>query len=476
MTLVCWLLSVLGIALVGLLGTSAAVPPLPGSSHWPPYALSLHPADGLVFAIQGVATLAGAAATWRMLSALRNGWAPDPRRMLAVGLLVAGAFVLLPPVASADIKSYIAYGQEDVLGVNPYTHGPQSAGVPQDPITQSVESPWQRTPSIYGPVFTKISSGIADVANGDAHLAVTLTRILLVAGFAVTAVVLHVIAGDAARRRRAAVLWTVNPLLLYTLVAGAHLDALVAATTVCTMALLRRLPLLAGAVVGLAATLKLTGLVVLPGALWATRRRRRSAAAVVVGGLVFAVPWFAATSGAFTQLRHASRFATPAAPWRAVSSLIQPALGYSTSRSLVGLLAGLVGLTLVALMLRRGLPEAPDTTLGRAAGVTSTFALGWVLSASYILPWYDALAWAPLALVGASFLDRVLLVHTAVLIFAFLPGRDIPLSTGADIANRVLHSGVSPVMLAALMVLTGWLLVRPDDAGGPSPVPGRARE
>jgi alpha-1,6-mannosyltransferase len=463
-TLACWLLSVAAMLTVAVLGPSAAIPSIPGSAGWPPYSLSVGPSDGVVYAIEALAAVTGAVATWRLLTAQREGQGADPRWLHAGGFLVACVLTLLPP-SGADIKNYIAYGEQAASGVNPYTSGPQSPGVPQTDITRSVESPWQTTPTIYGPVFTRISAVIAHVAHGDGHLAVTLTRLFLTGAFILTGIALYALSTTAGGRRRTAVMWSANPLLLFTLVEGAHVDVLVAAPLVCSIALARRYPLAAGAAVGLAATIKLTGLVVLPGVVWAARQRLRSSVLIVVGACAFALPWIAITSGAFTQLVHASRFTTPAAPWRAVASLLEPALGYATARSLIGAVAGALGLVLVAVLLRRGLPPASHSAVGRAAAITAAFAIGWLLTAPYVLPWYDALAWAPLALVGASFLDRVLLVHTTALVLAFLPGRDVALASGADLANRVVHAGLSPVTLAVLIVVTACLAVRYQRAG-----------
>jgi alpha-1,6-mannosyltransferase len=458
-TAACWLLSVVGMLTVAVLGPSAAIPPIPGSTEWPPYSLSVGPPDGVVYAIAGIAAMAGAVATWRLLTETHQRRDADPRWLHAAGFLVACVLTLLPP-SGADIKNYIAYGQEAVSGVNPYTSGPQSPGVPQTAITRSVEPPWQTTPTVYGPVFTRISAGIAHVAHGDGHLAVTLVRLLFTGAFVLTGLLLHELCTTAEGRRRAAVLWSANPLLLFTLVAGAHVDVLVAAAVVCAIALARRFPLAAGAAIGLAATVKLTGLVALPGVVWAARQRLRSSVLVVAGACAFALPWLATTTGAFTQLSHASRFTTPAAPWRLMACLLQPTLGHATARSLVSAVAGLLGLALVTVLLRRGLPPGAQTPEGRAAAITAAFALGWLLTAPYVLPWYDALAWAPLALAGASFLDRVLLVHTTALVIAFLPGRDVALVRGADLVNGVLHSVLSPATLAVLIVVTACLAAR----------------
>jgi hypothetical protein len=144
---------------------------------------------------------------------------------------------------------------------------------------------------------------------------------------------------------------------------------------------------------------------------------------------------------------------------------MQPALGYSTGRWITGALAAAVGLALIALLLRRGLPPSDGTVAGQAAAITAAFAIGWVLTTPYVLPWYDALTWAPLALAAASMLDRVLLVHTTMLSLAMLPGRDVPLGGATDLIHRAVHSGLSPVVLGVLVVVTALRAARrPLDA------------
>src|SRR3954447_11367333 len=472
-TLACWLISVAGILIVAVLGPSAAVPTIPGDPGWPPYSLDAGAPAGVVYAVEVVAVVTGAVAMWRLLTAAQQDQGFDPRWLRGAGFLVAGVLTILPPTAG-DITSYLAYGQEAVSGVNPYTAGPQSPGVPQNAITEAVDSPWQTTPSVYGPAFTGISTVIARVAHADGHVAAALTRLVLTAAFVLTGLVLSAASRTEAGRRRAAAMWSANPLMIWALVAGAHVDALVVLPLVCSLALVRRLPLGSGALVGLSAVLKLTGLVALPGLLWAVRSRSRACVAIVLGACAVAVPWYAATSGVFTQLRRASRYSTPASPWRAVSSLLQPVLGYPTARSITSALAAGLGLALVALLLRRGLPPTAGTAVSRAAAITGAFAVGWLLTTPYVLPWYDALAWAPLALAAASPLDRVLLVHTTALTMAFLPGRDVPLIGATDLIHRVLHSGLSPLVLGALILVTVRLAVRrPHDgsllAVGPRP-------
>jgi alpha-1,6-mannosyltransferase len=218
--------------------------------------------------------------------------------------------------------------------------------------------------------------------------------------------------------------------------------------------------------------------VALPALLWAVRHRVVTAAWILVGACAVALPWYATTPDAFRELSRVSRFATPAAPWRVVSSVIQPALGYTATRTLIDALAAATALAIVVLLVRRALPPAGVGVEGRAAAFTAAITIGWVLTTAYVLPWYDSLAWASLALAGASYLDRVLLVHTGMLVLAFVPGRDVPLSRGSALVNRVLHSGISPAVLAVLVVVTVWLAVRTprrrDPAGATPTVAGPA--
>jgi hypothetical protein len=458
-TLVCWLVAVVGTAVLAVLGPSAAVPDLPGSAGWPPWSLSLAPPPGVVMALGAAVVLSGAVATWRMLAARPEERGPRPRLLLLGGAVAAAVLTLLPPTGG-DLTSYLAYGHEAVQGIDPYDLGPQSRGVPQDAITAAVDAPWQRTPSVYGPLFTLLSRIVARAAAGDGHVAATLTRLVFAAAFVGAGLVLHALARTDAERRRAAAAWTANPLLLGTLVAGAHVDVLVAALGVCSLALVRRQPAASGVLVGLAAAVKVTGLVALPGLLWVARSRSRAVLAVLGGVLVVTVPWFVTTQGLVAQLHRAAQLATPAAPWRTLGWLIEPTVGAPAARPVLDVVAGLAGLALIALLLRRRIPPSADTAVARAAAVTTAVAVGWLLTTPYVLPWYDALAWAPLALVTASFLDRVLLVHTTVLMLAFLPGRDVPLPAAADRVHEFVHSGLSPVVLAVLLVATAGLALR----------------
>src|SRR5215472_9283445 len=81
--------------------------------------------------------------------------------------------------------------------------------------------------------------------------------------------------------------------------------------------------------------------------------------------------------------------------------------------------------------------------------------LAWLMAWPYVLPWYDALAWALLPLLPASGLDWLLLARTAVLGFGYLPARSagITIPGGLQWTEPVLRSAVTPAVLTFLLVI-----------------------
>ena len=116
----------------------------------------------------------------------------------------------------------------------------------------------------------------------------------------------------------------------------------------------------------------------------------------------------------------------------------------------------------------------PFTYPPAAALFAVPLALAWLFAWPYVLPWYDALAWALLPLVplapGAEGLTWLLLARTAALGFGYLPARqaDAALPPGLGWLQPVIRHGVTPAVLAAA---TAWLVVLMVRL--PSTAPGR---
>jgi hypothetical protein len=96
---------------------------------------------------------------------------------------------------------------------------------------------------------------------------------------------------------------------------------------------------------------------------------------------------------------------------------------------------------------------------GLAVSVVAAVALAWLFAWPYVLPWYDGLGWAVLALLPWSRLDWLLLARTAALAIGYLPATGAPLPAGLGWLETVVRTGVTPVILLACVVtliVTAW--------------------
>lgn len=485
-------LALAAVLLTAVLGTSAAVVPLPRGRF--PLSLARQPSPWLVSALLALAVGAGAAGTALAWARLRAGWAPSPRRLLAAGLVAVGLLALVPPVGGADVMSYAAYGHIAAKGLDPWTVHPDAlAG---DPFTQSVEDPWRATPSVYGPLAVAEQHFVVSLAGGRLRLAVGLLDLVNALAFALAGWLLYLLAGpDDARRRRVVLAFSLNPVLILVVVAEAHIDALVVLLVVGALFVLRRSPWLAGALGGLGGLVKLTAGLPLAGWVWLLRWGRTRAAArprsdwAQVGlfagaaGAVVAAGYATVGLHALTQARRASTFVSVGTPWRPLRAAVQAVAGHHAAQQVVS--AGAVALTLwLATRLAQTLPgaeadaerEAHGGAEGGGAAASAAalaarevvsaaraglvLALAWTLAAPYVLAWYDAVPWALLALLPVSRFHRILLAHTAVLALAYLPGRVVPLPHLLNGLATGLRSGLTPAVLAALLI-AAFLRPRP---------------
>ena len=469
--------------LTALLGPSAAVVPLP-PGHFPLgghglFGPARKPSPWLVTGLLAAAVVASVAATWTAWRALGAGWAPSARRLLAGALVAIAALAVVPPVAGADVLSYAAYGHIAARGLDAFTTRPDSLG--QDPFARAVENPWRATPSVYGPLAVWEQEAVVRLASGRLRLAVGLLDLVNGVAFAGAGVLLFLLAGDEDRRRRAVLGFALNPILLFVVVAGGHLDALVTLLIVAALALVCRRSLRgafsAGLVGGAAVLVKLTAGLPLAGWAWFARfpreplpreplprgprprgprpRGRWTTATVLAAGTAITMVAGYAVVGlhALDQARKASSFVSVGTPWRPVRSVLQAIAGHHAASLAIS--AGSLAVSLwLAFTLSRTLPraDAGDRVVA-AAWEGLVPALAWTLAASYVLGWYDAVPWALLALQPLSRYHKILLAHTGILALAYLPGRVVPLPPALNALATVLRSGVSPALLGVLLVL-----------------------
>ena len=437
------------IAVAAALGPSATQAPLGPADNFatPPWHVNATPPAWLVTTLLVIAVLGGIGALWLGLS---GRWQPSARRLVAAGVLAAAALSVLPPIGSADPLSYAAYGRMVTTGHDPWTTSPAHLAA-RDPVEKAVEVPWQNTPSVYGPIATAEQAAASKIAGTDVALTVLLLDLVGTAVFLGAGLLLQRMVHDDGSRRRAALLWIANPLLWLQLVAGAHLDVLAAGAALAAVAVAARSRLAAGALAGVAASIKAPAGLVWIALVWSARRSRRAVIELTVGAaVVVAIGYAFAGVGALRQLNRASHLVSLATPWRPVADLTDSALGTGASRHLIGALA-LVLFIAVVIALRRINPDIRD---GSPAALALALSLAYVLSAPYALPWYDAVPWVLIPLIAASRLDALLIAQTGVLSLAYLPGRAAFQLHGAmHTVAFGMREVVSPILLILLLLL-----------------------
>ncbi len=255
-------------------------------------------------------------------------------------------------------------------------------------------------------------------------------------------------------------------------------------------------------------------------------RPRWHGLAAVLGGLAAGFGLTAGASLAFWgpgSLRPALRQGSSVSigsPWRVVRSVLHLAVSEGAAEDVVKAGAVLLAVALAALLLRsisasgpgewpavpglaaasqRPGPAQPSwrgasspAALGGSAPGTLTavadrtvparpgawafcaafaLAFAWLLAWPYVLPWYDSLGWALLALLPASRLDWLMLARTTGLALGYLPARGIVMPAGLGWLETVVRTAITPVVLLVVTVALVAML-RPRRGSSPGQ-PGR---
>lgn len=314
-----------------------------------------------------------------------------PLRRVVVAIVLAHvAFLLAPPLFSSDVFGYLAYARLDALhGFNPYTHGAGLA--PHDPVFPFIA--WHDLTTPYGPLFTLTSLPLAWLGvPGGLWAMKGLAALLSLASIGLVARI--------ARRRGIGVTGAVafvglNPLTLAFAVGGAHNDLLLMTVLLAAVLLaVEGRAQASGAMAVVAASVKVSGALVLPFLIAGSERPRRALAGALAGvGAMLLIAWVAFGREAFEllgQVREQQRFVAPySVPQKVTELLGRTTLPLALRIVLeVGLAVVFVGLLWATW--RRRVEWIP--------------AAGWVtvallVSTAWLLPWY--VIWLlPLAAIG----------------------------------------------------------------------------
>jgi len=161
------------------------------------------------------------------------------KRVVLVVTIWAVPLLLAPPLFSRDVYTYSAQGEMVSHHINPYSYGPNVLGA--TPFNELADSVWSGTESPYGPTFLAVD-GTADQASGHQILAdLVLLRLLEVAGIALMVAATPTLARSLKRDPAHAVLLGAgSPLVLLSLLAGDHNDALMVGLLVAGLAVAKR--------------------------------------------------------------------------------------------------------------------------------------------------------------------------------------------------------------------------------------------
>ena len=443
---------------------SWAVPPIPEPATGPPWVLNFSLSPQLVTLALWAAGLLAGGGVIAGLAAVGRG-ARFPLWLLIGGAVAAVvALTVLPPAGSTDTLDYASYGRMVVLGHTPYVMTPNELRLLHDPIGLAAPRNWAKHVSVYGPLASVQEWTAATLGGTSAARIVFWLKLWNALAFGVVALGLdRILRFDQARRTRAHLLWTANPLLLWNLIAGGHLDGLAAAVGFLGLALFSspragRSPsplraLWAGLLIGMAADLKITFALFGLGLVWASRRSPRSAVTGALSALAVIVPsyiWFGPP--AITALLDRSTkgsadtfyrlFSWPPGTAQPVILLVVPAL-----------------IALSVAMLWRLPDEVPGLPAVQPALALS---LAWLFLWPYQLPWYDAMVICLLAVYPASRLDWLVIGRLCAATIALMPGNENwpPSAWLASIARALSGYVVPGIMLGTAAVLVWLCLAR----------------
>jgi hypothetical protein len=431
---------------VSLLRTSWQPVTLVMPAAGPPWEITATVSSKVIVVALWLGVLLGAGGMVAGLLAARRGL-PVPMRTLLVAAAAAVALlVLLPPVGSTDSLDYAVYGHIAALGHSPYVMTP--LGYRQ--LTHlRLMAPLiaARDPSYYGPLATAEQFLAAKLVGGP-NIARTVLWLKLFNAIAFAAVAVAVdrkFRGDLASRVRAHLLWTADPLLIWSLIASAHLDVLAAAVGVAALLIVDgrlaafRAPasseqrrrawlwaLAAGACVGAAADIKIDYALFVVAIAWALRRRPGQLLAAAAGVVVVLVPSYViAGVPAIKALGQRVSVGLNWEYWPLFDRLIP--LHYVVP------VAGGLMVPLAALALAR-MPSVPVVPSAVRAGLA--FSLAWLLLWPHQFAWYSVMIICTLIFYPASRLDWIGMAIFTGMTIASIPGVD---GSGPRVLGSVLE-------------------------------------
>lgn len=436
----------------GILGPQTRGQALPPAPPWPPWFAPAFSSPVLWSVLLWLAELLGLCGLVTGLVAVRRGW--RPRHLMFGSVVAIIALMLIPPVDNADSFMYAAFGRITVLGHSPYVMTPGQLRMSGDAIAAVVPPAYWNLPSRYGPVATWTEAAASELAGDSAARTIFWMKVWNALAYLVLVLALDRVArSDPAQRARAHLLWSLNPLMLFSVMANGHNDVLAAAAGACALFVWRRVnlrrALMAGALVGVAAAVKapyaLFGL-----GLASTRwRSPRAMAALALGAATVLVPSYLLAGRAAVSATAGLAAVKPDLLWLDAARL----LGWQHAAARLNTMA-LIGAAVLAAILLWRLPPGPRGL--PAIRVALALALGLLLVSPYQTAWYDVMIFPLLAVMPASRLDWIVAARAAALSVASAPFFTNLAPTWLTVIERISIAGSPSLAVATVDALLLW--------------------
>jgi len=411
----------------------------------------------------------GSVGLWVCWRAVNGGWRPNHRRLFVLGALLSTISCLVPPLTSADVLMYAAYGRLQVLGMNPYDITPAEIfRQVYDPVLVWTEHPWTDTPSVYGPLASFSQWLAATLGGENMHDIVFWLQAFTLVAFLVSAAAAVRLAHTDPKLQTRVVLFTVaNPLMIWGVLTGAHNESLSVVFAVVGLLLFRKYPWAAGIGIGLAGTVKVSMVLYGIAMCWGYRRDWKRLLQLVGGA---AVPLLIAYGlwmpNALLAAQRNTGYISPGAWGLWGLWALTPIIGDPLARQVVTTL-GWVLLVVFAWMLSRVLPwrlvpgeyqtaDPKHDPLTITVRTTVVLCTAWLITSPWQFVWYDLIVWIPLGLLSASRLDPIMIWRGAWLSIAWVTGRALNFGSGMHAVETFLRQNINVAAQYAVLVAIVW--------------------
>jgi hypothetical protein len=419
----CITVSLLVMFFVSVAGPSIVVPAMAHAPDGaPPWWFSLRLGRPTALFLSWGAAVLGAIGVGAGLLAVSRGARVPVRPLLAISFIAIAIFVFLPAAGTTDTQSYAIDGNMIVLHHSPYVFTPATMATLGDKFAVGSPYSWAHQLSDYGPIASAEEWLSAELGGTSMALITFWLKLFVALAFGAVVLLLdRLLRDDPAMRLRAHLLWSLNPLLLWEIVASGHVDGLAIAFGIAGLAALRFTPdgvkptvarcAAAGTLLAAAACTKSPFVLFIVAALWAVRRSPARIAGLLGGWLWLTVVCYAIAGWpAVKVLSQRGQQIT----WDNLYQVLYRPFGLAGplgSDNIPGWVFPLA-LALFIAVAALALFRLPDRVPALAAvSPALALSLAWIFFWPFQRPWYDVMIIALLALYPASGLDVVVLVR-----------------------------------------------------------------